>query len=320
MKQNFVDALADAQGRSEFVIVVVADIRGFSRFSTVNESPNIAMFIKRFYLQLIKEYFKTANFVKPTGDGLLMTFPYNETNLFEVSASVVNACMTCLNEFPTICQGDPMINFEVPQAIGFGLARGTACCLYSGEETLDYSGHLLNLASRLNDLARPSGIVIDGGFLKEVIPDSLRGLFREQKVFVRSIAEEVPIAVFYLDKYVQIPDTALSPLTGENWETVIISFTPKQLADPAAGFLVELPKPAESLAKIKVTLRVPKTGKGLKKGTASIVSFKSFQYLSEGPQPKIRLDMVKARTYVPEGNTKSVTFKIDYIPKPLPRT
>jgi hypothetical protein len=52
MKRKFADALVDAQGRSEFVIVVVADIRGFSRFSTVNESPNIAMFIKRFYLQL----------------------------------------------------------------------------------------------------------------------------------------------------------------------------------------------------------------------------------------------------------------------------
>ncbi|HEX3254081.1 MAG TPA: hypothetical protein VHS05_31890 [Pyrinomonadaceae bacterium] len=142
---------------------------------------------------MINQYFKSANFVKPTGDGLLMTFPYTETNLLEVSETVINACITCLNEFPTICKNDPMINFETPTAIGFGIARGTACCLYSGEETLDYSGHLLNLASRLNDLARPSGIVIDGGFLESVIPGTSRALFEDQEVYVRSIAEEAPI-------------------------------------------------------------------------------------------------------------------------------
>src|SRR5947207_4242084 len=104
MAHTFAEALVDAQGRSEFVIVVVADIRGFSRFSTVNESPNIAMFIKRFYLQLINHHFKIANFVKPTGDGLLMTFQYTEANLLDVAAKVINACITCLLDFPTICK------------------------------------------------------------------------------------------------------------------------------------------------------------------------------------------------------------------------
>src|SRR5947207_7860116 len=188
MAHTFAEALVDAQGRSEFVIVVVADIRGFSKFSTTNESPNIAMFIKRFYLQLINKYFKEANFVKPTGDGLLMTFPYSERNLLAVSENVISSCLACLNDFPSICENDAMINFSVPQAIGFGIARGTACCLYSGDQTLDYSGHLLNLASRLNDLARPSGIIIDGKYLKPVIPAEQRDKFKEQQVYIRSIA------------------------------------------------------------------------------------------------------------------------------------
>src|SRR5437870_1245910 len=116
MKQTLADSLVNAQGRSEFIIVVVADIRGFSAFSTINESPNIAMFIKRFYLQLINKYFKSANFVKPTGDGLLMTFSYSETDLLKVSETVVSSCLACLNDFPSICSNDPMINFPVPQA------------------------------------------------------------------------------------------------------------------------------------------------------------------------------------------------------------
>src|SRR5260370_37082212 len=142
MLEEFINALRSAQGRSEFIIAVVADIRGFSEFSTHNESPNIAMFIKRFYLRLVTEYFANADFAKPTGDGLLMTFRYSEDDLIEVAKSVIESCMRCLLDFPTLCTNDPMINFKVPNGIGFGVARGTACCLFSGERTLDYSGHL----------------------------------------------------------------------------------------------------------------------------------------------------------------------------------
>jgi class 3 adenylate cyclase len=195
---NFAEQLISAEGRSEFVIVVVADIRGFSALSTVNESPNIAMFIKRFYLQLINHYFSNATFVKPTGDGLLMTFRYTENNLVEAAEAVLTSCVQLLQEFPTICSDDPMINFAVPQSIGFGVARGTACCLHSGDEILDYSGHLLNLAARLNDLARPSGIVVDGQFLQAVIPESLRENFKDEQVFVRSIAEDTQYESFTL--------------------------------------------------------------------------------------------------------------------------
>jgi len=65
-----------------------------------------------------------------------------------------------------------------------------------------------------------SGIVIDGCFLEDVIPETARGMFKEQRVFVRSIAEETPINVFYLDKYVQIRGEALSPFSGDNWKTI----------------------------------------------------------------------------------------------------
>ncbi|HYV83795.1 MAG TPA: hypothetical protein VE931_09785 [Pyrinomonadaceae bacterium] len=312
MKHKFADALINAQGRSEFVIVVVADIRGFSRFSTVNESPNIAMFIKRFYLQLINQYFKIANFVKPTGDGLLMTFQYSEVNLLKVSETVINACLSCLNGFSALCKNDPMINFDTPQAIGFGIARGTACCLYSGEEILDYSGHLLNLASRLNDLARPSGIVIDGGFLESVIPEPSRKLFKEQRVYVRSIAEESPISIYYLDKYVQISTQALSPLVGDNWRTIEKRFTAKQLAKLGGSFIFELPQPAKA-GKVQVTILIPDRGL---RDIENVFNFRNFKYSSDGPGSIVTLNIDKARELI-EDNNQPVTFKINFVPDTL---
>ena len=320
MAQDFAEALISAQGRSEFVIVVVADIRGFSAFSTINESPNIAMFIKRFYLQLINKYFKKANFVKPTGDGLLMTFPYSEQDLLKVSDEVISSCLACLGDFPTLCSNDPMINFSVPQAIGFGIARGTACCLYSGEQILDYSGHLLNLASRLNDLARPSGIVIDGNYLLSVLSEVQKAMFREQLVYLRSIAEDTPAKVLYLDKYVQIPEFALSPLSGEDWKTIIKTFTKGQFVRIADTWAEPLPSSVKSIDKLKVTIIVPR--KGLK-GIFRVKDLTGFTYDEEGASPQLKLNIKKAREEIAMdtiAQNAKITLRIEYVPKALPRS
>ncbi len=182
--------LLTAEGRSEFIIAVVCDIRGFSEFSKYHESPDTAMFIKRFYLQLLEKYFQEAIFVKPTGDGMLMTFCYTETTLSEVSNYVLSSCFSALADFPKMFADDPMINFETPQNLGFGISRGPACCLHSGKDVIDYSGHVLNLAARLNDIARPQGVVIDGQFLLETISSEFVGNFSSKEVFLKSIAED----------------------------------------------------------------------------------------------------------------------------------
>ena len=105
-----------------------------------------------------------------------------------------------------------MINLKTPENIGFGIARETACCLYSQDEIIDYSGHLLNLASRLMGLARPGGIVIDGHFFRDIIQEDFRGSFTEKDIYIRGIAEEKPHKIFYLDDYVNIPEEFLSPI------------------------------------------------------------------------------------------------------------
>ena len=89
MADTLREKLQGAQGDSEFLITVVADIRGFSTFSKIHESPDIAMYIKRFYIQLMDNFFTNAHFFKPTGDGMLMAFPYKEDSLKDVSSKVI---------------------------------------------------------------------------------------------------------------------------------------------------------------------------------------------------------------------------------------
>jgi hypothetical protein len=314
MYKTFQHALPKAQGRSEFIIVVNIDIRGFSSFSTVNESPNIAMFIKRFYLQMLNQYFANANFVKPTGDGLLMTFNYDENSLLDVSKTVLTSCYKCLEEFPSFCQNDPMINFSVPEHIGLGVARGTACCLYAEDEILDYSGHLLNLCSRLMELARPSGIVIDGNYMKSVVPTSLQEHFIEQKVYIRGIAESTPITVMSLKDYVEIPKFYMKPIVSEKWSSQSHDISMRELlkiSDPKCAFKVK--KRPRSNEAIKVTLTVVKQGE---KGRTEFDL--PFEYPDRLPEPQIVIDTELVKEIVAQNKVRpnsTLTFKIDYVPR-----
>lgn len=311
-------ALPQAEGRSEFIVAVVADIRGFSEFSIVRESPETAMYIRRVYVQLISRYFPQASFYKPTGDGLLMTIPYNDKTLRGVATAIVAACLRCVEEFGNICQGDPMINFDVPSRIGFGVARGTACCLVSGRRVLDYSGHLLNLTSRLTDLARPSGIVIDGELGLDLLSEDQQSLFQEDQVCMRSVAEETPRTVYIQKGVVEIPEETRRPLRFEEWQTVEISKTVREWKMLASRFRVELLKRLKRPDGIHVEMEHQKFRKGkIVPGVVSVPPV-TFQHVLQANRSLIRLhvdDMVSylRRHRIPQGTSVKVT--INYVPE-----
>ena len=196
MLEGLINKFKNANGRSEFVIAIMCDIRGFSNFSKNHEAPDIAMFCKRFYVKLLEDYFADTDYAKATGDGLLLLFRYSENDLHKVAGSVLKSCLKVVKDFPNLMKNDPMINYQVPDSVGFGIARGTAFCLYSDKEVVDYSGQTLNIAARLNEFARPRGVVIDSSFMMSVVPADIRNQFYVDTVFVRGIAEEYPRQVF----------------------------------------------------------------------------------------------------------------------------
>ena len=308
--------LQHAAGRSEFVISVICDIRGFSSFSTCHESPDTAMFIKRFYLKLLEDYFISAAFAKPTGDGLLLIFRYTEDDLHSVSEYVLSKCFKVIDDFPTMFKDDPMINFTTPARVGFGISRGPSCCLFSGKTILDYSGQLLNLAARLNDLARPRGVVIAGSYLLDVIPATLRERFKEGQVYVRGIAEEAAIDVFYSKEDVELPAHCLQPITVHNWELVEKEMTVAELRKLQGKFIVHLP--LEPISKDKTQFEIkydhpsmPGYFTSRTLGDYAVASDASGHHLSFGlATPKGIVEEVGLTA------TKKVTFRFQFVPKP----
>lgn len=212
MNRRFRDMLEESKGVSEHVIAIVCDIRGFSSFSTTVDSADAGLYVRRIYTKLIDEYFNFASFFKPTGDGILAVIPYTDDDLKELATRVINSSLKLIRDFPDLCKGDPSIYFEVPRSIGIGIARGAACKIVSGDDTLDYSGKTFNFAARLMEYARPSGLVLDHTFGKGLIPKELGETFLEDSVFVRGIFDQTATQIYFTKGLTLIPDWAHSPL------------------------------------------------------------------------------------------------------------
>jgi hypothetical protein len=87
MHRKFRELLATANGRSEFVVAVNLDIRGFSDWSRRVESSQTILYLTKVYPKLIDQYFADSWFFKPTGDGLLLVRPFVESELATLETS-----------------------------------------------------------------------------------------------------------------------------------------------------------------------------------------------------------------------------------------
>lgn len=282
--------LEDAYGMSEFVIAVNLDIRGFSTFSQKVESPDSAMFIKRVYIKLIDKYFVDASFFKPTGDGLLLTIPYTEKNLQNVARNTIDVCLRVLREFGTFCENDPMINFEVPKRIGIGLSRGTVCRIISKSKTLDYSGRVLNLASRLMDFARPTGIVFDDDFSIELLSDEQIKLFLKDSIFIKGIAERDPIVIWYTKDLTTISSLSKKPIDKVDWQVDAYPWTLGRIKNHSAKFSYTLQTEPVDSREIKVQITYPSILRQKRqKGFETFYDFNNFEYALQAGKPHITI-------------------------------
>jgi len=316
MHRELKKLLKKATGKSEFAIAVTVDIRDFSSFAGREDSTGVAEFIKRFYLKLISKYFPKARYFKPMGDGLLIIYTYTEGTLRKVTNEIFQSCLNLVSEFSSICAGDEMINFDVPDRVGIGISRGSVCCLVSGDKILDYSGRCLNLSARLMDLARPSGIVFDGGFGLDILSDELKGQFEKDNVFVKGIAEIHPIEIYYAKEHTMLPLRLKRPLKEIEWETINDTKTLKQIKSVKGKFLYLLRNKPLDPNSIAVKVEYQKVLKGKKvSDMTSIFPFSDFEYILEGDEPtiKLRFDLLAERL-VKRGikNNWNVIIRIKY--------
>jgi hypothetical protein len=212
----FLERLESAEGESRFVIGINLDIRGFSDWC--RDPAQSALYLKKLYAGLYADYFSAASMVKPTGDGLMVVIVTTEEDLEDLVVKTVADAKEIINSFGELTKAAKMINFDVPDQVGIGISRGSAVRLVAEDVTLDYSGRVLNVASRLMDLARPAGLVLDQGFGTDLLPTELADDLVEQEVFLKGVSPRDPVRISYWPSSVEIPAVNLKPLDEQNWE------------------------------------------------------------------------------------------------------
>lgn len=316
MHRTFRRLLEKATGESEYVIAANIDVRGFTEFGKKVESPDAAMFIKRVYMTIIDEYLPKASYYKPAGDGLLVIIPYNEWTLEVCVRDTVKWCLALHKKFHAVCKNDPMINFPVPDKLGIGLCRGPVTKIIAGKTILDYSGTVLNVASRLMDIARPSGIVFDEGFGIDLLHPSTKKLFDRESVFVKGIAEHKPMPIFYTAQNTKIAPSYKKPLASVTWKTETFKYTLKEIKTRGSRFIYDLVKEPLDPEQLKVKISSPIVRSGqIRKGIISYMDFKSYKFDTEAGQPYVEVDFVEmGKKLMAKGvkNNMSVTIKIMY--------
>jgi len=321
MHRQLKTLLRKAYGVSESALVVTLDIRGFSAFCQTQEAPSAAQYLKRVYLRILDQYFPNPRFFKPTGDGLLIIRPYAENTLESVATSTVLSSVKLVREFGTLCSEDPTVNFPVPDSIGIGICRGPVCALIAGKKkptTIDYSGRFLNLSARLTEMARPAGVVFDSAFGPELLPEPLQAVFaQEPVVYVRSVAEDKPMSVYYTKDYTEILPVYKSPLNEPQWRIYEWSKTLRDIERAPAFFQHLLPsRPAHSDT-IRVTAQFPSVESGGKMSSnyAKSSTVQDFHYEDRAEGPMVRVDHNRLGKYLRTQGVKGpwpCTIRIAY--------
>jgi class 3 adenylate cyclase len=191
------ELLGSASAESCQVVATFLDIRGFSTFSAQGESFDSALYLRSVFNTILSAHFGDTAFFKPTGDGLLLihVLPTNAEEVPQIVSSILARAVTLVGAFGEITADDYMINFPVPKKLGVGIARGSATRLVSDGGVLDYTGRCLNLAARLMDKARPSGVVFADSHAKHLMAPEVALLFTDDEVCIRGISEQTAIPI-----------------------------------------------------------------------------------------------------------------------------
>lgn len=309
--------LPAATGSADFVVVIFLDVRRFTTFAGMVDSINGALFLRSIYTRILERYFPDVTFFKLTGDGMMIIRKYTPDTLTEIVNDSIRQSIALVEGFAELTNGDAMINFGVPENLGIGIARASATCLSSGRLILDYSGRPLNLAARLMDLARPSGVVFGSDSIGlSIIEPDLVAQFSTDSVYLRGIAESESLPIHYLTSRTKIDASSHLPINKfKTKRTPIEMLTTKSISE-RSRFFHQLPEKPDVLDRCKILFTYPKSKpNGTKIPGLSYLGDYKVEYAENAGVPGVFFDYPSFVTVLKNRNVKStwpITMQIEY--------
>lgn len=288
MHNLFKERLKDSYGESRFVIAINIDVRNFSVFSKSVDSAESALFIKKIFQNILTSYFLNASFFKSTGDGLIIIYDIVEEKLNEISNNVIENSLRLIKDFSTLCLNEPMVNFTVPDKCGIGISRGPATCLRTTDSILDYFGHTLNIASRLMECAKPTGIIIDSKFGIDLLGEELKKQFDSCNIFLAG--NRNPMQIWFTKTITKISQIYLKPTENEIGQT-ITEMKFKDIKTIGGNFRFLIPSKPVNLDDISIEIsHLLIKNNQVSKAHRLFHDFKKFDYIGKSKEHIIRVD------------------------------
>lgn len=178
--------------------VMILDVRGSTKqLSRPNLGPDKAAKRVEDMRNALTDIFGTddlPSFLKSTGDGFFCVWEFIKSPLHLEQLRILQATYRVYIQLPErIRQSDPVVSGE----IGIGLTFGTLA-RYSDRTNTDYFGYYANLAAKLQDSARPSGLVVDAEPLSRWPPKQLGSALQDFKLKYKD-THSSPLRAFELN-------------------------------------------------------------------------------------------------------------------------
>ncbi len=165
-------------------VILIYDIRGFTAASKKIATGDLGAFATaahRTILELFAQ--RPPTFVKNLGDGHLLIWETTDDPEKELIDFVVSAAEKARAAFPAFVAGQKIAGVELPKHVGVGVAVGDV------SRSDDYYGVAVNLAARLQNLARPEGLAMDQTVFGMIgkREELIRQGFRKTKVSLKGL-------------------------------------------------------------------------------------------------------------------------------------
>lgn len=165
-------------------LVLIYDIRGFTAASRRLSSKDLGAFATGAHRAILDLFAaRPPTFVKHLGDGHLLLWETSDPPDPDLVATVVHAAARAQTAFAAYVAGHATSGAHVPRHVGVGVAHGEVT------RSDDYYGVALNLAARLQNLARPEGLALDRGVFELAgrQDERLRTAFRRARVRLKGL-------------------------------------------------------------------------------------------------------------------------------------
>jgi class 3 adenylate cyclase len=168
-------------------VVLIYDIRGFTAASKKIATADLGAFAAaahRTILDLFTE--RPPTFVKNLGDGHLLIWETEQTPDHDLLQFVVQTAQKARLAFPAFVAGrmaEEGGGSKLPTRVGIGVVAGEV------SKSDDYYGVTVNLAARLQNMARPEGLALDTPTFESMAhrDAALARVFRKDRVHLKGL-------------------------------------------------------------------------------------------------------------------------------------